>query len=126
MAKTFQDKTGAEVTVDLSDSTRSYQITVDDGTVAGHAYFLPGPDSESERIFSHTVVDEEFGGRGLSTILVAEALADCRERGLTVVPICPLFVRKLQDAGDDYQAEGGRFRNATGADYAIVEENSQT
>lgn len=120
MSKTFEDKTGAEVTVSLNESTQAYEITVADGTVAGSAFFLPGPDAETERIFYHTVVDEQFGGRGLSKFLVAEALDDSRERGVTVVPVCPLFVKKLQEAGDDYAAQGGRFRNATGADIDIV------
>ncbi|TGD09201.1 GNAT family N-acetyltransferase [Brevibacterium sp. S111] len=120
MSKTFEDKTGAEVTVSLNESAQAYEITVADGTVAGSAFFLPGPDAETERIFHHTVVDEQFGGRGLSKILVAEALEDSRERGVTVVPVCPLFVKKLQETGDDYAAQGGKFRNATGADIDIV------
>ena len=120
MSKTFEDKTGAEVTVSLNESTQAYEVTVADGTVAGSAFFLPGPDAETERIFYHTVVDEQFGGRGLSKILVAEALEDSRERGVTVVPVCPLFVKKLQETGDDYAAQGGKFRNATGADIDIV------
>lgn len=120
MSKTFEDKTGAEVTVSLNESTQAYEITVADGTVAGSAFFLPGPDAETERIFHHTVVDEQFGGRGLSKFLVAEALDDSRERGVTVVPVCPLFVKKLQETGDDYIAQGGKFRNATGADIDIV------
>jgi len=120
MSMTFEDKTGAEVTVSLNESTQAYEITLADGTVAGSAFFLPGPDAETERIFYHTVVDEQFGGRGLSKFLVAEALDDSRERGVTVVPVCPLFVKKLQEAGDDYIAQGGKFRNATGADIDIV------
>ncbi len=120
MSKTFEDKTGAEVTVTYNEDGQSYDIAVADGTVAGHAFFLPGPDAETERIFHHTVVDEQFGGRGLSKILVAEALEDSRERGVTVVPVCPLFVKKLQESGDDYAAQGGKFRNATGADFDIV------
>ena len=96
MSKTFEDKAGAEVTVTFNEDGQSYDIAVADGTVAGHAYFLTGPDAETERIFHHTVVDEQFGGRGLSKILVAEALDDSRERGVTVVPVCPLFVKKLQ------------------------------
>ena len=124
MSRTLTDSTGAEVTVTLDENGRSYAIAVEDGTVAGHAYFLPGPEAETERIFHHTVVDEQFGGRGLSKVLVAEALADSRERGITVVPVCPLFVTKLQQTGDDYQVEGGRFRNATAADLDIVEEQA--
>ena len=46
MSKTFEDKTGAEVTVSLNESTQAYEITVADGTVAGSAFFLPGPDAE--------------------------------------------------------------------------------
>ncbi|MEY9259339.1 putative GNAT family acetyltransferase [Brevibacterium epidermidis] len=120
MSKTFEDKTGAEVTVSFNEDGQSYDIAVADGTVVGSAFFLPGPDAETERIFHHTVVDEQFGGRGLSKILVAEALEDSRERGVTVVPVCPLFVKKLQETGDDYAAQGGKFRNATGADIDIV------
>lgn len=120
MSKTFEDKTGAEVTVTFNEDGQSYDIAVADGTVAGHVYFLAGPDAETERIFHHTVVDEQFGGRGLSKFLVAEALDDSRERGVTVVPVCPLFVKKLQESGDDYAAQGGKFRNATGADFDIV------
>ncbi|WP_209374023.1 GNAT family N-acetyltransferase [Brevibacterium renqingii] len=124
MSKTLTDSTGAEVSVTLDEDGRSYVIAVEGGAVAGHAYFLPGPEAETERIFYHTVVDEQFGGRGLSKALVSEALADSRERGITVVPICPLFVKKLQQTGDDYQAEGGRFRNATGADFDIVKKQA--
>ncbi|GAA1856578.1 GNAT family N-acetyltransferase [Brevibacterium marinum] len=123
MSEALKDSTGADVHVELDEPGRAYVITVDSGEVAGRAHFLPGPDADTERIFHHTVVDEAFGGRGLSKVLVAQALADSREKGLTVVPVCPLFVKKLKDTGDDYQAEGGRFRTATGADLAIVKAN---
>ena len=124
MSQALTDSTGAEVTVTLDEDGRSYDIAVEGGEIAGHAHFLLGPEAETERIFHHTTVDEQFGGRGLSKVLVAEALADSRERGITVVPICPLFVKKLQQTGDDYQAEGGRFRNATGADFDIVKKQA--
>lgn len=123
MSEALKDSTGANVHVELDEPGRAYVITVDSGEVAGRAYFIPGPEADTERIFHHTVVDEPFGGRGLSKVLVAQALADSREKGLTVVPICPLFVKKLKDTGDDYQAEGGRFRTATGDDLDIVKAN---
>lgn len=123
MSEALKDSTGADVHVELDEPGRAYVITVDSGEVAGRAYFISGPEADTERIFHHTVVDEAFGGRGLSKVLVAQALADSREKGLTVVPVCPLFVKKLKDTGDDYQAEGGRFRTATGADLDIVKAN---
>lgn len=125
MSQELTDSTGAPVAVALDEEGQAYTIAVEGGEVAGRAHFLPGPEAETERLFYHTVVDEAFGGRGLSKILVAEALTDCRERGLTVVPICPLFVKKLQMAGDDYQAQGGRFRSAIGADFEIVEQRAR-
>lgn len=119
------DSTGAPVEVHLDEDSASYVITVGSGAVAGHAYFLPGLDAGTERIFHHTVVDKEFSGRGLSKVLVAEALADSRSRDLTVVPVCPLFVKKLQSDGDDYVASGGRFRKATPADLELVRRTAE-
>lgn len=56
---------------------------------AGQAHYL---DREApygtERIFHHTAVDVEYGGRGLAGLLVERALADARDRDLTVVPVC--------------------------------------
>lgn len=119
MSEALTDKTGAAVTVELDEARGAFVIRDAAGTDAGRAFFITG--EEGERIFHHTEVDEEFGGRGLSTVLVAAALTDSRKQGVTVVPVCPLFVKRLQTGGDDYQAEGGRFRNATGADLALVE-----
>ncbi|NLG56297.1 MAG: N-acetyltransferase [Rhodococcus sp.] len=36
----------------------------------------------------HTVVKEEFGGRGFAAALVSRALDEIRDRGLRVRPIC--------------------------------------
>lgn len=118
MSESLKDSTGETVTVDLDEARGAYVIRDASGTDAGRAFFLNAPDGE--RIFYHTEVDEAFGGRGLSKVLVAQSLADSRERGVTVVPVCPLFVKKLADKGDDYLAQGGKFRKATGADIDIV------
>lgn len=123
MSAAHTDSTGATVNVELDEPGRAYVIRVDSGEIAGRAHFLSGP-ADTERIFHHTVVDKEFSGRGLSKVLAAQALADSRDKGLTVVPVCPLFVKKLQAKGDDYLAAGGRFRKATGADLDIVRKSS--
>ncbi|MCU4298793.1 N-acetyltransferase [Brevibacterium permense] len=123
MSDTLKDSHGAEVTVDLDEAGQAYVIRVDSGQVAGRAHFIAGPDA-TERIFYHTVIDEEFSGRGLSSTLVAQALTDSRQKGITVVPVCPLFVKKLQQTGDDYRSEGGQFRNATTTDFDLVKRNA--
>lgn len=58
------DKTGAPTEVRL-DGDR-FTISVD-GRPAGAVYFADHGDT---RVFHHTEVDEEYKGRGLSTILV--------------------------------------------------------
>lgn len=118
MSAELTDKNCESVTVVLDEARGAYVIRTAAGEDAGSAFFINSPDEE--RIFFHTEVDDEFGGRGLATVLVAQSLAGSREQGVTVVPVCPLFVRKLADSGEDYVAEGGKFRKATGADIDLV------
>lgn len=44
--------------------------------------------SGTELALMHTVVREEYGGRGFATALVSRALDEIRDRGLHVRPIC--------------------------------------
>ncbi|AGP30420.1 hypothetical protein A606_03855 [Corynebacterium terpenotabidum Y-11] len=46
-----------------------------------------------QRIFHHTFVGEDFGGRGLAGLLVAAALDDARAAGREVVPMCSFVAR---------------------------------
>lgn len=84
------DKSGHAVTVRPTSKGNAYAIYLagdgaDAETRAGAAYFV---DRGDERIFHHTIVGDDFAGRGLGSILVGEALADTRAKGLTVVPSC--------------------------------------
>jgi predicted GNAT family acetyltransferase len=82
-----------------SDENSRYEISVD-GELAGFAAYA---DRGEQRIFYHTEIAEAFGGRGLSTVLVTEALADVRAAGKHVVPVCRLvaaFLRKHPDQSD--------------------------
>ena len=95
------DKTGAPTTV-TAESDR-YTIAVD-GQQVGLAEFV---DRGDRRIFLHTEVDKNFEGRGLATILIAEALQETRDAGLRIIARCPMvaaFVKKhgeYQDIVDD-------------------------
>lgn len=95
------DKTGAQTSVRDNGSAQRYEITVDgsaEGAVAGFAEYRDRADAAgtgTERIFFHTEVAEEFGGRGLATILVWEALDDARSRELVIVGVCPLVAAFL-------------------------------
>jgi len=85
------DKTGAPTTV--SAESDRFSISVE-GRKVGFAEFT---ERDGQRVFTHTEVAGAFGGRGLATILVNEALQATRDAGLRIVPVCPMvegFVAK--------------------------------
>ena len=83
------DKTGAQTKVSTKDG--EYTIAVEGKTV-GLAEFA---DRDNQRVFYHTEVDPAYGGRGLATILVEEALNAARDEGKRVVPVCSMVVTVL-------------------------------
>ena len=46
-------------------------------------------------VFTHTEVDEAYGGRGLGSRLAATALDDAEREGLEVVPLCSFIVQYI-------------------------------
>ncbi|MGK2879790.1 MAG: GNAT family N-acetyltransferase [Mycobacterium sp.] len=94
---TLTDRTGAPVTVEKESD--HFTIAVD-GQQVGLAAFV---DRGGQRVFHHTEVDEAFGGRGLGSIVIAEALAATRADGLRIVPVCSMvaaYVRKHDEFDD--------------------------
>lgn len=72
--------------------------------VAGFAEYLDHErDGAVVRDFPHTLVHEEYGGRGIAGKLAGTALDDARQRGLTVIPSCSFveaFIRKHPEYAD--------------------------
>jgi predicted GNAT family acetyltransferase len=85
------DKTGAQTTVSAEDS--KFTIAVDGKTVGLADY----GDRGNQRVFYHTETDPAYGGRGLATILVEEALKETRAAGKRIVPLCSMFVTVLKN-----------------------------
>ena len=79
-------------TVTRDDATSRYVLTVD-GREAGQAEYAL---DEGRILFLHTEVAKDAGGGGHGSFLVREALADARERGLIVVPLCPFVAEYLR------------------------------
>jgi predicted GNAT family acetyltransferase len=78
------DKTGA-ATIVSAESGR-FTIAVEGKTVGVMDY----TDRDGQRVFPHTEVLPAYEGRGLATILVAEALSTTRAAGLRIVPACSM------------------------------------
>lgn len=84
------DNTGAEATITAEEGR--YTIAVEGKTV-GFATYL---DRGNQRVFDHTEVDPRFGGRGLATLLVEQALQRARADGKRIVPVCSMVVTVLK------------------------------
>lgn len=70
-----------------------------DGALAGFADYR---DADGVRTFPHTEIDPAFGGRGIGSQLVDEALRATIAAGLRIRPLCS-FVRARVDA-DEFAA----------------------
>ena len=76
-----------ELQVRDNGAQSQYEL-VRDGDVIGHAtYRLEG----SQLVVPYVEVDSAHEGRGYGSQLCAGLLADARERGLTVVAVCPFL-----------------------------------
>jgi predicted GNAT family acetyltransferase len=78
-----------EITIADEPEQHRYAIAAD-GERVGLAQYRQEP---GEIIVTHVEIDDAVGGQGLGSQLVAFLLADARDRGLAVVPLCP-FVRE--------------------------------
>ena len=92
------DRSGATVTVSDDPEKHRYEVFAD-GTLAGFSAYA---DREDERVVFHTEVAQEYGGRGLGTMLVAALLSRIRGSGRRVVPVCPLVAAYLDKHADQY------------------------
>src|ERR1700753_421820 len=75
------DKTGAATVVSCEDG--KYTIAVE-GKAVGLADFA---DRGDQRVFYPTEIDPQYGGRGLATILVEQALNEARGESKRIVPV---------------------------------------
>lgn len=90
-----------------------YEITVA-GELAGYTQYR---DAAQVRTFPHTLIEKQFGGRGLATELIRQALDHTREQGFTIIPLCQAvqqFISKNSEYADlvtaDRRAEFGLDR----------------
>lgn len=71
-----------------------------DGELAGYAEYRTRP---GRIVFTHTVVDPQFEGKGIGTELARTAVEDAVSNALRIVPICP-FVRAWLKRHPEYHA----------------------
>lgn len=70
---------------------RERYVVQHDGREIGHLRYRRPDEGHVDLV--HTEVDDDFGGRGLASELVAAAAADARAQHLRVIPHCPYAAR---------------------------------
>jgi len=83
------DRTGAQAIVAAGD--RQFTISVDGHRVGLIDFY----DRDGVRTFTHTEVDPAFGGRGLATLLVEEALRAARAADLRIASHCSMVTQYI-------------------------------
>ncbi len=80
----------------------AFSVTLEDHGKKGRYVLRPeGKTEEAELTFSrasdtliivdHTGVPDTFRGRGYGKVLAERVVADAREKGFKIVPLCPFF-----------------------------------
>ena len=70
-----------------------------DGELAGFADFK----IENQMIsYTHTEIDPRFGGKGLGSQLIKEALDEALEQNLEVAPYCSFVSAYIKKSGEKY------------------------
>lgn len=84
------------------------ELTVlrEDGATRGRYFIHLAPGYEAEMTFSkaangsitidHTGVPPEYEGRGIAARLVNKAIADAREQGFRITPVCSYVVAQFR------------------------------
>ncbi|WP_114853403.1 GNAT family N-acetyltransferase [Brachybacterium sp. YJGR34] len=82
--------------VQVRDAPEQHRFEIHaEGRHAGFSVYhdLDDVTGTAQRIFHHTVVFDEFGGRGLAGTLTRRALEDSVAAGRRIVAVCP-YVKK--------------------------------
>jgi predicted GNAT family acetyltransferase len=99
----------SQITVRHNPDRQRFEI-LDAGNVIGKAAYKDYDGGASpQRIFYHTVINEEYGGQGLAGQLATAALDETVGAGRGIVPVCP-YIKKFLTKHPEY--DGNTVRTA--------------
>jgi len=101
---------GAAFAVRDNPDRHRFEIELGGGEFAFAEYTLPA----GKIMFPHTEVPSTHEGQGLGTALVEFALAEARERGLKVIPICQFFAVYMKKHGEVHDLLDDSWRTRFG------------
>lgn len=96
---------------EIHDNTEMhrYELAVD-GDVAVVTYNLPA----SGLMITETIVPVSLEGKGLASRLAKHVIADAKQRGLAILPVCPFFSSYLKKHPEHADAVHPTYRGILG------------
>lgn len=95
---------GATITVEQRAKRKRYALLDGEKSIGAAHYRDLETDHGLERIFFHTVVDEQYAGQGLASKLAVFALQDTIAQGHKIVAVCPYIKAYVKKHADEYSA----------------------
>ncbi|GAC1503789.1 MAG: GNAT family N-acetyltransferase [Pseudarthrobacter sp.] len=93
----------SDITISNNPDRERFEV-LDAGIVIGKAWYKAfDGDGSAQRIFHHTVINEEYAGQGLAGRLAKVALDETVAAGLQIVPVCP-FIKSYITEHPEYEA----------------------
>ena len=92
------EKTQEEIIINFNQR-ESRSIALNEGNIIGYCQY-----KEENNIWSitHTVVKQEFGGRGIAKRLVLAIIEEARKQNKKINPICS-YAKKMMESSDEYK-----------------------
>ena len=92
------EKTQEEIIINFNQR-ESRSIALNEGNIIGYCQY-----KEENNIWSitHTVVKQEFGGRGIAKRLVLAVIDEARKQNKKINPICS-YAKKMMESSDEYK-----------------------
>ena len=92
------ENTQEEIIINFNQR-ESRSVALNEGNIIGYCQY-----KEENNIWSitHTVVKQEFGGRGIAKRLVLAVIDEARKQNKKINPICS-YAKKMMESSDEYK-----------------------
>ena len=92
------ENTQEEIVINFNQR-ESRSVALNEGNIIGCCQY-----KEQDNVWSitHTVVKQEFGGRGIAKRLVLAVIEEARKQNKKINPICS-YAKKMMESNDEYK-----------------------
>lgn len=91
------------ITIRHNRGRSRFEVLDGDRVIGKAAYqeYAGGSRPDPQRIFYHTVIEDEYGGQGLGGRLASQALRETADDGIRIVPVCP-YIKSYLDKHPEF------------------------